>query len=181
MKIIKSDKTGRNIHSPFIYRLIANVLFAPYPFYAFSEINLMAKEKNEQLNLQMLFRLVNHFQFDDVLIVGFTDKITEKVCILAKSDLNISVGDKITSEKQKPSEEKYSRLVIINDRKCFIPDIFPEVHEVWLWNNLNDKVTREDFRLIKTINEVQITIELNQLGIAIFNRNFEKQNYVIKH
>ncbi|NQU84409.1 MAG: hypothetical protein HQ541_01490 [Mariniphaga sp.] len=182
MKPIKSDKSGRNIHSPFIYRLVANVLFSPYPFYAFTEIELISKNNQESKNLQLIFRLINHFQFDQVYMLEIQDQNIKKISRMAKSDIQINSSENIKYEDKIANRNEYKRLVIINNsEKILNKNLYPKTPEIWVLLDIKDLKTKECFTMLKTQKEVQVTIELNQLGIVIFNEIFEKQNYVIKH
>jgi len=168
MKRIKSNKKGKNIHSPFVYRLVANVLFAPYPFYS--------------TYLKQVFRLVNFFDFEQVSEIFPVNSHTKQVCKLAKSGIHYTEADKIPVSNKTSNGRGYSHLVIFSEyRDGLYTDLFPEIPEVWIFKKTNRKFSTEYFHKLKTKKEIQITIELNQMGIVIFNKNFDKQNYVIKH
>lgn len=181
MRLIKSNKKGKNIHSPFVYRLVANVLFAPYSFYAFPEIEQLAGSRQESTCLKQLFRLVNFFNFETVSEVLPVNSLIKQVCRLAKSRIHYAEAHKIPESPETSSGRGYTRLVIVSgNNDGLYPDIFPEIPEVWIFIKTNRKFTTEYFSMLKTEKKVQITIESDHMGIVIFNKNFDKQNYVIK-
>ena len=176
LKIIRSDKSGKRIHSPFIYRLVSNILLVPYPFYSFSEIEKMDNSVLVLEDLKFIFRLVNHFQFETIMFNGEKDTQIETVCKLAKSDIKFE-----TKEADLGLHDKceYSRLLVMNKDNSDI-ESFPESPEIWVIMN-EDLEKMELFTNLRVHSEVQITLKLNRIGIVIFNKNFEKQNYVINH
>lgn len=182
MKIIYSNKSGKNIHSPFIYRLVANVLFSPHPFYAFSEIDTILENRQESQESQLIFRLINHFQFIEILVIGSQDSVLEKVCRMAKSDIQFYYSEIKFVKDEIEENNKYQRLVIVNDSEEILKThTIPNSSEIWVIRNIGHEKTKEYFKMLKMRSEVKITIQLNQLVIVIFNEIFEKQNYVIKH
>ncbi len=182
MKLIKSNKKGKNIHSPFVYRLVANILFAPYPFYAFPAIEKLAVSRQESTYLKQVFRLVNFFDFEQVSEIFPVNSHTKQVCQLAKSRIHYAEADKIPVSNKTSTHKGYSHLVIFSECQDGLDtDTFPKIPEVWIFRINNRKYTTEYFHKLKTKKEVQITIELKQLGLVIFNKKFDKQNYVIKH
>lgn len=89
MNTIKSDQCGRHIHSPFVYRLVANVIFSPYPFYSFKEIEDLIPSISDAEESKIIFRLVNFFRFDEVYFVGIDNNLLEETCReLAPKELN---------------------------------------------------------------------------------------------
>ena len=182
MKTIRSDKNGRNIHSPFIYRLVANVIFAPYPFYAFRDFDLWFADPVDLNNIKIIFRIIIHFHCTELGIL-VKDPVMEKAAKHAKPDLKIitdlPAGD---SAEKKSSSSEYQRLVLLNDPFFFHKGPgWPAEPEIWVIPRIHEKKFSEQFNFLTAQKDVQITIRLNQLGIVIFNPIFERQHYVIKH
>jgi len=181
MNTIKSNKEGKNIHSPFVYRLVANVLFAPYPFYAFQEIDKFTISRQENDNLKKYFRLINHFNVDTVIEVGTENQNLKEACRLAHSDIQFKQLEKINDTAQKKGNKDYSRLLIFHNTHLAddLP-VFPDNAEIWIFEKEEKKKEIPIFTELKSKKKVQLTIELSYLSIAIFNKNMDKQNYVIK-
>jgi hypothetical protein len=182
MNTIKSDIQGRHIHSPFVYRLVANVIFAPYPFYFFEEIDKMKPGKIGSDGLKITFRLVNFFGFEEIWFVGFNDANLEETCIKAKAGLTINHSDDIPQAQPENGQAGYKRLVLFDKSdKIDLCGKFPGNPEIWFVFCGKDTRPGEFFKKFDGNNKVNITFELNNLVIAIFNHIFEKQGYVIKH
>jgi hypothetical protein len=181
MKRIRSNRKGRNIHSPFIYRLVANALFAPYPYYAFPEIEKMAGSRQECLYLKQLFRLVSFFDFERVIELSPVNPHVRRVCQQAKSRMHYAESDKIPGSPAATKESSYPQLVIFSEHNESWPtDRFPKIPEVWIFRKKNRRFPSNSFSELTLNQEVQITIESGQMGIVLFNQDFNKQNYVIK-
>ncbi|VAW21557.1 hypothetical protein MNBD_BACTEROID01-937 [hydrothermal vent metagenome] len=183
MKVIKSNKIGSRIHSPFVYRLVANVLFAGYPYYAFQEIEKLTDKKGEVAEYQFIFRLVNYFQPEAIQYIGNEDNRLKKVCSLAKKNVAVYDIQSFGSEgKTLQLSGGKDRLVIWNNY-CEIKDfeITPEIQGVWIIRNIKSHAIKDFFNKLMKHQDVTITIRLGHLGIVIFNGQFQKQNYVIKY
>jgi hypothetical protein len=181
MELIKSNKIGKRIHSPFVYRLVSNVIFAPYPFYAFSEIDKIVKDFHAIDDLKTIFRIVNEFGFQTVCNIGMNDIPVEKVCRMAKSDVNFVNCLNYETDNLIEDNHRYSNLIIWNNCHTGIIGIVPVNPEVWIIRYKKKEESYHLFSKLQLDRNAQITIELNHLGIVIFNEIFEKQNYVIKH
>jgi hypothetical protein len=182
MNEIKSDKIGRHIHSPFVYRLVANVIFAPYQFYSFSEIDKMAVTQLESDELKIIFRLVNFFRFKEVYCIGNYTNSVEKTCKMAKPDLIFFHQEGIPEQESLADKLNFKRLLIWDfcDKVDFTGWV-PENPEVWILQNLDNPNQNNFFSILKIHQKVKITLRLNNQGIVIFKEIFEKENYVIKY
>ena len=58
-----------------------------------------------------------------------------------------------------------------------IPDY--QVPAIWVLFNLFDLNSKSLFNKLRNSQHVALTIEVNRMGIAIFNRNFKKQDFNI--
>jgi hypothetical protein len=181
MNTIKSDQCGRHIHSPFVYRLVANVIFSPYPFYSFREIEKLVPSHSDAEESKIIFRLVNFFRFNEVYFVGMDGDLLEKICRMAKPDLNFYYQEKFPLPELTVDKTTYKRLVICEDNlDCFLSNSLPKNPEVWIILKPGIAKFENLFVMLKSRGKVKITLELTNLGIVIFNGNFEKQDYVIK-
>lgn len=179
MKTIYSDKIGRNIHSPFVYKLVAHGLCAPYPFYAFAEIEKWGIGKKETKKLKTLFRLINFFSIEEVLLVGNIPETIATLSRLVRSDIKINQTALYYPSPIEDSVDGYRRLVMFGS----VPETnceYPSSPEIWLVDNLKEQSFQKFYSGLKFVEEARVTIEIRQMGIIIFNRIFEKQDYVIK-
>lgn len=179
MKTIYSDKIGRNIHSPFVYRLVANVIFAPYPFYAFEKIGRPGLAVPETRDLKNIFRLVNFFRFEEVYYSGDNGPNAEAACRLARPDIQFYSQPKFPLPLETYASDVYKRLLLF-DSVIENIRILPGSPEIWVITGLSRPDANAFFSGLKLADDTRITIQINQMGIAIFNRIFEKQDYVIK-
>jgi len=181
MNTIKSDKCGRHIHSPFVYRLVANVIFSPYPFYSFQEIDDLIPSISDAEESKIIFRLVNFFRFNEVYFVGMDSNLLENICRIAKPDLNFYYQEKFPLPELAVEKTTYKRLIICqNNPNYLLTNCFPKNPEVWIILKPGIAKFENLFMMLKSQEKVKITMELTNLGIVIFNDNFDKQDYVIK-
>ena len=71
---------GFGVHSPFAFRFIREVLFQPYSYYAFYELeenNAIGKQKKE--TLKRLYRLILYFSPAELTIAGEDEDISRMV------------------------------------------------------------------------------------------------------
>ncbi len=183
MKVIKSNRIGSRIHSPFVYRLVANVLFAGYPYYAFQEIGKLTDKKDEVIEYQFIFRLVNYFQPEVIQYIGNEDNRLKRVCSMAKKYIVVYDIQSFDSEEKELQLLGGKNHLVIWNNYCEIKnlEITPEIQGVWIIRNIKGHAIKDFFNKLMKHQDVKITIRLGHLRIVIFNGQFQKQNYVIKY
>ena len=180
---IKSNKWGRRIHSPFVYRLVTEIIFSAYPYYSFDEIKKIALSSSENEELKILFRILNFFQPQLIKTVGEWDENVKKVCNFAIPDAPVKdvICVKKSQEKEVVSLEAHT-FIIWNNYCCNVDFSFENKEPiVFVFRKIKDLQMRQLFENFQENKEVAVTIELRYFGIAIVNGKFQKQNYVINH
>jgi len=173
--IIKSDKAGRGIHSPYVYRLVANILFPGYPYYSYREIDGFGEGCFKPEDLKIIFNLVNFIQPGEVRFVGFSDPALKKVCSLAKSTL-------VFFEERQISGAGVNRLVFIDSQSQIPePEFIPNGGEVWVITGIKPKESCPFAERMDQMNNPGALIRLNRLVLVLFNNKLPGQCYVIKH
>lgn len=91
LKGIKREWRGRGfgIHSPFAFRFIRSVLREKTPYYAYSEIKKISRNRSEYRRLTLLFRLVCEFMPETIVIYGDEDEKMGAVISLASPERHI--------------------------------------------------------------------------------------------
>lgn len=175
MNPIRSNYEGRNIHSPFAFHLVSEVIFGKAGFENEDWcINSNKFDDNKQ-KYGLLFRLLRFFIPDRITIQG---SATEGLELLIskynkpENPLNLSS----VKEFQVQSSE-FVIWIDIHDQKYEVPCNISE--SIWFMFDIQQNKMREFFEKLKLNTKVTQTYELNSCGIVIFNPKFQKQDFVI--
>lgn len=174
MKIIRSNKKGFRIHSPFVYELVTNVLYNDSKNIDFAGIGISQTAKQVQLNL--LCRLLNYFNPEKVFFYRpLSAEIEHKLKNMANSDFfyPVTLNDDL--------EENIIAFpfVVLNEPIFNKLTHSPKNSSVWF-------ITKDPcsgssiFQNLLECERGIITIELKYSGIVIFNNKFYTQGYIIK-
>lgn len=173
-KIIRSNKKGFRIHSPFVYELVTEVLCKDYKDVYFRETGVL--QPAERFRLNCLYRLLHYFCPEKVFFHKPLTAETEKeLKYMLDSDFFYSEpsGDGV-------SEDIVTFPFAVLDETVFRRlTHFPENSAVWfIEKNLcsGDSV----FENLPECEKGIITVELKYAGIIIFNDKFHTQKYVIR-
>ena len=174
MKLIRSNKKGFGIHSPFVYRLVTRVLFPDAQFYIFSEIDKLKTSPYEKEELKLIFRLLNFFQPPEILYFGNpTEKEFE---ILSKSVQELIFYHFNTkSEFQKRNNELLKNVSFVVYSEDILENDFdlPENNSVWIVKNIHKNEELNRFFQTLLIPETGvISIEYKNFAIVIFDKKF---------
>lgn len=180
MDIIKSNRQGKGIHSPFVYRLVTNIIFAPYPYYSFIEIEKFSDNKRITDEYKKLFRLIHFIYPYRIQIIGNDYENLKKICMLANKNICIEEIDTYQFKKESNNEDYMMRIW-----DSIVPKLVSlqaiRKPECWIIKGTGKRKLIDFFKLLRNKNKVQVTINLDQWGIAIFNDKFQYEDYVIKH
>ncbi len=178
--LIKSNRYGKGIHSPFVYRLVTGVIYIPYDFYAFKEIREISGDNLTFEEFKIIFRLVNFFQPEAITMVG-DDAGLSKTCLLAKSDIVISQhpDNKELHIKEEEKTGNYNMAILTNACPGIVFEEGVNQPMAFIIRNIKEAGLQQLFEELKKNMHVSVTIALQYLGIAVINDKFQKQNYVI--
>ena len=174
MKVIRSNKKGFRIHSPFVYGLVTGVLYDDFININFTGTGILQSAKQVQLN--MLCRLLHYFHpekvfFSNQLTVEIEKKLKDSVC----SDFFYSE----TFESDLEETILSFPFAVLSESVFYRLTRFPENNSVWFIKK-NPRSGGSIFQNLPECESGRITIELKSFGIVIFNNKFYTQGYVIK-
>jgi hypothetical protein len=179
LKIIRSNKKGHRIHSPFVYRLVTSVLFGNTVFSAIEKSEDFKIDKVEKLWLTLLFRLLNEFQPEKIICMA---EISENIIQLMK---NTFAGTEFIFPETKNKGEIQTAIstypFVIADENSFQPDFKFKQNSVWFIKKNNKRgKSGQFFQTLPELENGRITIELTNAVIVIVDNKFPSQDYVIK-
>ena len=205
-----ANSKGHGTHSPFVYDFIINVLNDEREFYAFNEIeNIKPQFNNKKIN-ELLFKMVNYYNLQQIAEVNCSTGIT--TCYLASANNNATI---FAFEINKEYAIKFNENINVLELKninLFSNDInenqqakydfvvinnVETINELWLnelilkmqqksfiaFNKIHSNtVTESIWNKIKKLPNIITTIDLFDIGIIVFNNDaFVKQHFDIRY
>lgn len=161
-------RRGYGVHSPFAFNLLENVVYERLPYYAFAELDSLLNWKQRfrvRRYLHLLFRLAN-YHHPDTIVMGEHDDFEYDYLTSACPEAKVT---QIAENKQEYGD------------RCIIFLSKPN-------NEVLKNISTGTMLLLANVNEYQewwdkvpgvITFDLYDLGIAFFDTQYNKQNYVI--
>ena len=205
-----ANSKGHGTHSPFVYDFIINVLNDERSFYFFNEIeNIKPQFNNKKIN-ELLFKMVNYYNLQQIAEVNCSTGIT--TCYLASANNNATI---FAFEINKEYAIKFNENINVLELKninLFSNDInenqqakydfvvinnVETINELWLnelilkmqqksfivFNKIHcNTVTESIWNKIKKLPNIITTIDLFDIGIIVFNNDaFVKQHFDIRY
>lgn len=179
MKLIYTNKNGFGVHSPFIYSFITNVLFPDAEFYSFETIRTVFSDKNQQEIIQIIYRLINYYQPKNILYVGALDEQEQFIYREISKNINHFWYSKGMVKNKNLNGIDF---VIMSDipANLDLEELLKGNKLICLKNSGRDVLHNKIFANALKSKNIQITLKFKNFGIIIVNKNFQKQNYVIK-
>ena len=174
MKVIRSNKKGFRIHSPFVYGLVTNVLHDDSVSINFTGTGVLQSAKQVQLN--MLYRLLHYFHPEKVFFYKPLTLETEKKF---KDRVNSDFFYSETFENVLEETILCFPFAVLSEPVFYRLTRFPENNSVWFIKK-NSHSSGSIFQNLPECEIGRITIELKYFGIVIFNKKFHTQGYLIK-
>ena len=174
MKIIKSNKKGFHIHSPFVYELVTNVLFGDSTNIDFVGTDILNSANQVQLN--MLYKLLHYFNPQKVF---FYKPLTVEIEQKLKGNIDFNFFYSETFESTFEETILNFPFAVLSESVFYRLTHFAENNSVWFIK----KDSHSGSSIFKNLPECEngrITIELKYSGIIIFNNKFFTQGYTIK-
>lgn len=185
LRKIKHRK-GFGVHSPFAYAIITEVIEEKLPYYAYSSMQRRYDKKSPVpfKVVCLLFRLANRFSCRNIAILG--DEQYARMPLTEVDSRNaVSVFNDVQSLPMS-DDVKYD-MIVVNQNP------FPDESQLleWLLNHatpetiffakgIQPKHTLEAFwDAFSELDEVPITMDLFDYGLAIMKPNFFKQHYIV--
>lgn len=187
---------GYGVHSPFAFEYITQVIYENAPYYKYKELDALqrqlapekgkpwARQESRKLK-RLLFRMVNHAQPATIIDVG-PASAASLYLKAAKEDagyLSASGPDELFLEKDVPVDFLY-----LHDRHR--PELLWQAFEVCAPRTRADSVfvvrdihaSKQMKRLWSAMKQharTGITFDLYDVGILLFDRTKNKQDYIV--
>lgn len=199
---------GHGIHSPFVYQFVVDVLNDDRNFYAFENIEhiVNADLNNKKFN-RLLFKIVNYYQPNNILLIDETVGITTSYLALANTNATAYCYFTDVKKSLKAREviskclaynckfikdlkeiKQYDLVYIDAQNNSQLNDIFqkllPLIHTqtVLIFNNISsNKQIEAQWLQLQTNSSVTLTIDLFHIGLVFFRpENKIAQHFTIR-
>lgn len=179
-------RKGFGVHSPFAYAIITEVIEEKIPYYAYASMQRRYDKKCDVpfKVVTLLFRLANRFRCRNIVIIGEAQYATMPLREVDTRNVITVLND--TASMLVPDDVKYDMIVV---------NINPLSDEVSLSNWLLEHSAAESVIFVKGIQshhlletvwddfcdheELPITMDLYDYGLAVRKPNFFKQHYIV--
>lgn len=157
-------RKGYGVHSPFAFRFITDVVYESHPYYAYRELDRelpLSMRLRQSRGLHLLLRLANHLQPETIVVpagASWEKRYLQSGCRKASILSEWPEGEVSLCLLSEPSSEVLSHI---------------GEHSVLLLDNLHHH--REWFRSLPSV----VSFDLYDLGIAFFDKQYNKQYYVV--
>ena len=196
---------GYGVHSPFAFNFITNVVYEKHWYYAFTDIEfLLLREGIDLLDFSfhhLSYRLIRYLAPRSILEIGFNSVANILfVCHPYKSIRCYSYGkdESNVTLVTKLLDEIDREAIFVNniDRKMLFDSIFVNLEEMesiditklyeissntsfWVLKGINSKEGKRLWKSIINDDRVSISFDKKNVGIAVLNNSYKKQNYLI--
>lgn len=176
MKIIRSNSWGAGIHSPFVYTLVASVIFSRNRFPAHSPSDTNGISSKEWERIRLIVRLIDFFRPSIITLIGGTPRFSTILSQLLPGKVF-----QYFPANDDPEPGFLEELVIWEE----VPAAWPVIpasadHSCWIISDLKSRYGRILFEYLRNCEKVSVTLEFKQSGIAVFDKNLQKENYLIR-
>lgn len=157
-------RRGYGVHSPFAFRFITDVIYESHPYYAYRELDSrlpLPMRLRQRKGLHLLLRVANHLQPDTIVLprdAWWEKRYLQSGCRTANIQCQWPKGEVGMCLLREPSDEVLQHL---------------GQHSVLLLNDLHRY--RQWFRELPSV----VSFDLYDLGIAFFDKQYNKQNYIV--
>lgn len=200
----KLHAKGHDIHSPFAFRFITDVVYQKHAYYAFYDIeNLLLEHQIESIERnfnRLSYRLVSFFKPEKVLEINsengvnslyITSPDKQIVCCCIEHDKeNIAVAKKLQQHHkgnirfiEKPDlNEKYDAVFIrLNAPAPDLEQLFALSSEdaFWVLKGIKSGKNKQFWRKIVNDDRARVTFDMKDVGIVVLKKSYLKINYLI--
>lgn len=199
---------GHGIHSPFAFRLITGVLYSPYAYNAFSDIEDLLSQNNispEGIGEfhHLLFRLIHHLKPENILEIGAGKGFGTLFLAAAHPRASITciennAGDVVVAKKllhQYPNSVTFKKTyeqddkttydaVIIHTTNGYTPDkqtlfSLSRHNTFWLFHPTRQPGVKPLLRNIVKDKRVRVVFDMKQTNLLFLNPSYHKTAYYI--
>ena len=157
-------RKGYGVHSPFAFRLITDVILEDRAYYAYSELDRelpLSMRMRQRRGLHLLLRLANHLQPQSVVLPAgawWESRYLKRGCRTARIQCQWPEGEVSMCLLREPTEEAVAHM---GSRSVLLLDNLHR-HRAW-------------FRNLPS----QVSFDLYDLGIAFFDKQYNRQYYLV--
>lgn len=179
-------RRGFGVHSPFAYAIITEVIEEKLPYYAYSSMQRRYDKKSPVpfKVVCLLFRLANRFSCRNIAILG-DEQYARMPLIEVDSRNTVSV---FSDAQSLPTSDDVKYDMIVFNKNPFqnesqllewvMKHATPET--IFFAKGIQPKHALETFwDAFSELDEVPITMDLFDYGLAIMKPNFYKQHYIV--
>lgn len=195
---------GFGVHSPFAFNFITNVIYSKHWYYAFIDLDYILNANNIDLHFKKLhhlsYRLIQYFKPKSVLEIGSDIGInTLYIChspevelcdCIEKDDESISLAKKMLKEIDRSANfygtidttRRYDSIFVnLYNESIDIETLFEmsNLNAFWVVYGIKSRSSKRFWKSIVGDSRVSVTFDMNGIGIAILNKYYKKQNYLI--
>jgi hypothetical protein len=176
IKPIISNPRGHNIHSPFAFNLVTEVIFKREKggWFLFKRKHEVNSYKDKIFNL--LKRLIEFLSPERIVIFG---RDSNDFAVQSKGILVLRITE-VTGPEKKFNPAAGDLVVWLESPSAEVNISAPDVDNVWFLYGLREAGMHDFFEKLKSDDNVRQTYEFNSCGIVIFNPKFQKEDFVIK-
>jgi hypothetical protein len=176
MKIISSNRWGFGIHSPYIYSLISRVIYGKRSMAPHLRPSGMKLNRKEKMFLALADRLIRFYKPGLIVLAGRNDEFHRWI---AHTHPDVQVV--YLREPGRYIPEENHQFVIWAGLPETMPDIPCHLNNVcWIFRKDNRYCMDFLMNNLRISEKVSVTLDLHHAGIAIFNRDLQKENYEIR-
>lgn len=188
------NRCGYGVHSPFAFLFIVGVVYETLPFYAFADLEKQLKWQQKfrvRRYLRLLFRLVNYLQ-PELLVLGDADSLERDYLCAARQNIEVKWlkgdGTKNAVCPKVKGGEKSSLNTVKNEesddesgKKCLVFLSEPNDEALSL-------ITSDSMLVLANVHRYKewwasvpkvVSFDLYDLGIAFFDKKYNKQDYIV--
>ena len=157
-------RKGYGVHSPFAFRFITDVIYEQQPYYAYKELDAQlpfSKQFRQRRGLHLLLRLANHLQPKTIVLpkdAWWEKRYLQSGCKTANIQCQLPEGEVSMCLLKEPNDEAVKHL---GEQSVLLLD---DLHH-----------HREWFQSLPSV----VSFDLYDLGIAFFNKQYNKQEYKV--
>ncbi len=185
MGIIHTNPYGFRIHSPYVYHLVARVLYGKKFLTPHQRAWLGTLKRRERNDTEKLLRLLLFFKPDHLRWQEEEPLLRRIIDAMGPSVAGGMDGGDTGEAQPYPhggAGERDCREMIVGSLPAHFPPELPEGKEpdCWILLQLRHLEMTDFFNTLRQSTKTTITIEVNNTGIVIFNPKFRKQNYFVR-
>ena len=157
-------RCGYGVHSPFAFRFITDVIYERHPYYAYRELDQrlpLPMRLRQRRGLHLLLRLANHLQPEIIVLprnAWWEKRYLQSGCRSANIQCQWPIGEVSMCFLSEPSDEALRHI---------------GQNSMLLLDNLHRH--RDWFRTLPSV----VSFDLYDLGIAFFDKQYNKQEYIV--